>query len=183
MVVLVVTNYYFAEPFKTFSSLSVAMLTLSFVIVSLVVPYLKSLMSKVVLEKLRLEKTKKKLPVEKIVEKYNMTENEIGNINTIFLVMFINIAIFFLILFFNTFVLVNGEYVQISADNKSLVWAIKSDYKIMSLSVQQIYNTSLYGSFFGFLILVGITIYIYTIIKKTIIESVKEQEKRKNDAF
>lgn len=160
--------FIFAQPYQVLNSISIAMLTVSLIIISLVVPYLQARMGEVTKKKLQLEKGKKQMSVEKIVGRFNEIEEEIGNTNMIFTAIFINIGIFALILFFSTFILVNGTYIKAAEDNDNVIWAIDENKEIVGFKVSVLTPALLIGVVVGFVILLSIISYIYSVIKKMI---------------
>lgn len=176
--------FYYAEPLKIYANLSIAMITLSFAILSLLIPYLRSSLSKILFEKLNLEKIKRQLTAQEIYKKYNQNEEEIGNINFLRNSLFMNIIIFSIILFFSTYALVFGTYhclaIPTCRENNTPIWAINQNDTILNIKISTIYSLFPLLSLIGFIILFIVIINIYNILKRTIYEEAqKEADKLK----
>ena len=170
--------YYFGQVFETYSIFSVAMLTLSLAMASLVIPYIKSWSGKIALKKLELEKKKKKLPVEKIVEEYNDLELEKETIDNTKILVFINIGLFFGIMILSTLVQISGSYnclkVEGCLQQNTPLWSINAANTLLGISMKNIVDQILpLGSFFGIIFTIIIIFRIYSIINKLIIEEAK----------
>src|SRR5438309_284997 len=102
--------YYFAEPFRIYNSLSIALLAVSIAILGLMIPYINRLRNNYSLQEVALEKEKKKLKVTEIVEKYSEINDKIGNLNTLKSFLVGSIIFYVLVIFFSAWFLNSGSY-------------------------------------------------------------------------
>ncbi len=159
--------YYFLEPFNWTFNLSVAMLSINLVIISIIFPFLRSWSKNITLQKLRLEKNKIKLSVNKIVEKYNSLESEKDNLNLLLYSIIFSIAVFFLVIVLSYYSIMSGSYVCLNittcVNMTQPVWALDTQTKVLGLLTTGVIIE--YMSYFVLLGFLATTFSIYNIIK------------------
>ncbi|MFW9877457.1 MAG: hypothetical protein ACFFG0_30595 [Candidatus Thorarchaeota archaeon] len=163
--------YYFAESFKVYNNLAIALLTVSIAIFAIMIPYLNRLKNKYSLDKVSLETEKKHLKVDKIVERYNEIDIELGNLKNLKWLLTASMIFYAIVIFFSAWFLNAGAYscldmpgCQNSPENNfSPVWAIEKDAKVFMFTAENFVNYVPIGFLIAFLILIWIIFRVYKI--------------------
>lgn len=163
--------YYFAEPFKVYNNLAIALLTVSIAIFGLMIPYINRLRNNYALEEINLERDKGSLKISEIVSRYNEINEEIGNLQNIKWWIFASIFFYVLVIFFSAWFLNAGSYncldfqgcVNNPDKNFQPVWSIPQETKILGVSAKSFIEIVPIGFLIGLIALIWIIFKIYSV--------------------
>jgi|SRR3989344_5250482 len=177
--------YYFAESFKVYNNLAIALLTVTIAIFAIMIPYINQLKNKFSLDKVKLEKDKQKLKVDKVVERYNEIEGGLGNLGSLKFWLTASIIFYAIVIFFSAYFLGNGTYncldiqgCQNSPDkNFEPIWSIAQDANVLNITSKQFVEIVPFGFLISFVVLIWIIFKLHKITENVAnikLEQIKE---------